>query len=119
MLAFLLVIASCSQEIKTCTGRINRINDTLMTMQIGDYEVEFDMRKARYTNGAVMRGDSVNVDYVGELRDKKGRALIVCLVPPEGTVIEAVVDTTKELITAPMSEEDARRLDEFVKNAKK
>lgn len=115
----LLLVCSCSPDVKTCSGRINRLNDTLMVMQIGDYTIDFDIRKARYTNGAILSGDSVNVDYTGDLRQKKAKALTVSLIPPVGTVVDlSEMDTTKELLVAPKSPEQVKALREFVEGEK-
>lgn len=96
-----LLFAACSPEIKVCTGHVNSLNDSVMVLQIGEYEVSFDVVKARLTNGAVIPGDSVNVDYIGDLRKKQARAILINLIPPKGTVIDNTVDTTKELLTRP------------------
>lgn len=88
-----------------------------MLVAIDKYDIRFDISKARYDNGAVMVNDSVNIHYIGELREKKALALLVSLIPKKGTVVEAVYDPSKELITTPdpMSEEQAKKLEKFAK----
>lgn len=110
---FLGLAASCSEEVKSCAGRINSLNDSLMVMQIGEYEVNVNLSQARLTNGAIMPGDSVNVDYQGDLRKKSVKALLISLIPPQGTYVDAGVDTTRELQTTPMTDEEVRASQEF------
>lgn len=120
MLAAVLILAGChTKEIKVCSAKIDTMTDTTIVTKIGDYKITFDTKEARYTNGAVMPGDSVTVHYVGDLKEKHAVAAIVYLIPPKGTEVEAVYDPTKELKTTPMSEEDAKELDEFIKAEKK
>lgn len=114
-----LVVACSRKEIKVCSGLVDRMSDTSIVTKIGDYSITFDTKKAKYTNGVVMPGDSVTIHYVGDLKEKHATAAIVYLIPPKGNVVNAVYDPNKELKTAPMSEEDAKNLDEFVKSVMK
>lgn len=115
----LATVYSCRRaEIKVCSGKIDKMTDTTIVTKIGDYDITFDTKKAEYTHGAVMPGDSVTIHYIGDLKEKWGRALLVYLIPAKGNVVDAVYDESKELKTAPMSEEDARKLKEFVKKEK-
>lgn len=92
-----------------------------MLVAIDKYDIKFDIKKTRYDNGAVMKDDSVVIHYTGDLREKKARALLVRLVPRKGTVVKAVYDPSKELITDqnPMSEEQVKKLEKFAKSGKK
>lgn len=117
--AALLILAGChTKEIKVCSGLIDHMSDTTITTKIGDYDIIFDVRKARYTNGAVMPGDSVTIHYIGDLKEKHAVAAVVYLMPPVGDVVEAGYDPSKELLTSPKSEEDVKKLDEFVEKVK-
>lgn len=89
-----------------------------MVTRIGDYKITFDTKHAKCDNGMVMAGDSVVVHYVGDLKEKKALAALIRLIPPQGNIIKAGYDPTKELKTAPMSDEDAKKLDKFVKKVK-
>ena len=72
LLLVMLAMHSCRKEIKVCTAKIEEVSDsTSMTTMIGDYQISFDISKARFTNGAVMRGDSVRINYIGDLKERK------------------------------------------------
>ncbi len=118
LLVAVLAMQSCRKEIKVCTAKVEQVADsTTMTTHVGDYAISFDISKARFTHGAVMPGDSVRINYVGDLKERKAKALIVYLIPKPGNVVEVGYDAGKELLTKPMDPEDRRRLDEFVRNA--
>lgn len=123
LLLFLAVVCctlhSCREEIKTCAGQIRELNDTVMTTKIGDYDIAFDIRRAEYTNGAVMAGDSVTVHYTGDLKDLHARALLVYLMPRPGRVVDAVYDPSKELKVSdkPLTDEEVRKTEQFIKDA--
>lgn len=118
LLLVMLAMHSCRKEIKVCTAKIEEVSDsTSMITMIGDYQISFDISKARFTNGAVMPGDSVRINYIGDLKERKAKALVVYLIPKPGNVVDAVYDPNKELLTKPMDPEDKRRLDEFVEHA--
>ena len=59
----------------------------------------------------------VRINYIGDLKERKAKALVVYLIPKPGNVVDAVYDPGKELLTKPMDPEDKRRLDEFVEHA--
>lgn len=114
-----LILASCSSDkIQKTTGTVKSIKDSTMLVAIDKYDISFDVSKARYDNGAVMKGDSVVIHYIGDLREKKARALLLRLVPKKGTVVEAVYDPSKELIVGekPLSEEQVKKLKKFSKS---
>ena len=113
-----IVISCKSKEVKVCSGQISRMSDTTIVAKIGDYDITFNTKKAEYTHGAVMPGDSVMIHYVGDLKEKKAIAAIVYLIPPKGNVVEAGYNPSKKLETAPLDEEDVKSMDEFVKKVK-
>lgn len=92
---------------------------TSMVVVIGDDCVKFDINDARYTNGAIMVGDSVKVEYVGDLDEKKAKAVIVYLIPKKGNVVNAGYNSNAELKTKPMDSITKKKFDEFVESAKK
>lgn len=104
---------------KTCAGKIKDMTDTTIIANMGDYDITFDIKKAEVTNGAVMPGDSVVVHYIGELSEKKATALVIKLIPPKGKVVEAVYDPNKKLETKPMTKEEVKEMNDFVKAAKR
>lgn len=113
-----LIHASCSSDkIQKTTGTVKSIKDSTMLVAIDKYDIRFDVSKTRYDNGAVMKDDSVVIHYIGDLRDKEAKAVLIRLVPKQGTVVEAVYDPSKELITTPdpMPEEQAKKLEKFAK----
>lgn len=122
-LILLLGVSACREEIKSCSGSIKELNDSVMTTRIGEYEVAFDITQTRYDNGLVQPGDSVNVHYLGDLRSKKAKAVIINLVPRKGKVVDVTgePDFTKELKTKgqPMSAEEQKAMDDFVRESKK
>lgn len=72
LLLVLFAVQSCRKEIKVCTAKVQEVTDSMsMKTMIGDYEITFDMSKARLTNGAVMPGDSVRINYIGDLKERK------------------------------------------------
>lgn len=91
-----------------------------MLTKIGDYDIAFDIKKAEYSNGAVMLGDSVTVHYIGDLKEKKGRAVLIYLMPKPGRVVEAVYDPSKKLEVSerPLTEEEIKATKQFVEDAK-
>lgn len=117
-----LILASCtSDKIQKTTGTVKSIKDSTMLVAIDKYDIRFDVSKARYDNGAVMKDDSVVIHYIGDLRDKEAKAVLVRLVPKQGTVVEAVYDPSKELITDqnPMPEEQVKKLEKFARSGKR
>ena len=105
---------SCGDKVEVCSGKVKSINDSAMVASVGDYSIRFDVSSAKYTNGFVMDGDSVSINYVGDLRDKKARALAVRLIP-RSTVVDAVYDPSKELKTAdrPLGEKASEDLEKL------
>lgn len=97
------------------------MTDTTMITGIGDYDITFDIKKAKFTNGAVMVEDSVTIQYVGDLKKLKATAAIVHLMPKKGRVVQAVYDPSKELEIdeKPMTKEEEKSLQNFVKKYRK
>lgn len=114
------VLYSCREEIKTCAGQIKELNDSVMVTKIGDYDISFDIKKAEFSNGAVMLGDSVTVHYIGDMKDKHARALIIYLMPKPGHVIDAVYDPSKKLEVSekPLTPAEEKQTEEYLKAAK-
>ena len=117
--AILLGVSSCREKIQSTAGVVKKLNDTAMVAKISDYLITFDIKKMKLTHGAVMPGDSVKIDYVGDLKERKAIALIVTYIPQAGHYVEAGYDPTKKLITKPSTPKEDKELDEFLKDAKK
>ena len=119
-LAFVaLLLSSCQEKIQTTTVKVKKTTDTTMVATIDKYDITFDVKQARCDNGAIMAGDSVVVHYIGDLRDKQAKALLLRLIPKKGTVVEAVYDPSKELKTKPMTPEEQKQFEEGIEFAKK
>ena len=115
----LITFVGCGKDMKTCAGKIKSMTDTTIVTNIGDYDITFDIKKAEVSNGAVMPGDSIVVHYIGELSEKKATALVIKLIPPKGKVVEAIYDPNKKLETKPMTKEEVKEMNDFVKAAKR
>ena len=116
----MLAVTSCQEKIKTTTGLVRRVSDTSAVVVVDKYDIVFDTKKARFDNGAIMHEDSVTIHYIGDLRDKRAKALLVHLIPKKGTVVEAVYDPSKELVVSekPLSKEEVERLKKFARSGK-
>ena len=117
--AILLCVSSCREKIQSTAGVIKKINDTVMVTKISDYLISFDIKKVKLTHGAVMPGDSIKIDYIGDLKERKAIALVVTYIPQTGHYVEAGYDPTKKLQTKSSTPKEDKELDEFLKNAKK
>lgn len=116
----MMSVTSCQEKIKTTKGQVKRTSDTTAVVTIDKYDIVFDTKQARFDNGAIMQEDSVIVHYIGDLRDKRAKALIVRLMPRKGTVVEAVYDPSKELIVSDeqMTDEEIKSLEKYARSGK-
>ena len=114
-----MFVSSCKERVEHTRALVKSVNDSTMIASIDKYDITFDIMGANFLNGAVMSGDSVSIEYVGNLRDKSAKALLVNLVPPKPRYLKPGVDTSRPLKTAPMSKSEKEQLDAFVKEAKK
>ena len=120
VLAIVVGLTSCEEKIKTTRGVVKRLTEKELIATIDKYEINFDITKAKEDNGALMAGDSVVIHYTGDLREKQARALLMRLIPKQGTIVEAVYDPTKELIVKKdTSKARKERIEKFLKAAKK
>ena len=120
VLAIVVGLTSCEEKIKTTRGVVKRLTDKELIATIDKYEINFDITKAKVDNGALMAGDSVVIHYTGDLREKQARALLLRLIPKQGTIVEAVYDPSKELIVKKdTSKARKERIEKFLKAAKK
>ena len=120
VLAIVVGLTSCEEKIKTTRGVVKRLTEKELIATIDKYEIKFDITKAKEDNGALMAGDSVVIHYIGDLREKQARALLLRLIPKQGTIVEAVYDPSKELIVKKdTSKASKERIEKFLKAAKK
>ena len=115
--AVALLSVSCRQVVHDqVRGQVDEMTDSVMVVKIDGEKVTFDIVQCRFTNGAVMYGDSVIINYVGDLSEKIAVAEACYLLVKPSPVIEAVVDSTKELVTRP-AEKDAHKEFEKLRKA--
>ena len=120
VLTIVVGLTSCEEKIKTTRGVVKRLTEKELIATIDKYEINFDITKAKVDNGALMAGDSVVLHYTGDLREKQARALLMRLIPKQGTIVEAVYDPSKELIVKKdTSKARKERIEKFLKAAKK
>ena len=113
-----LLSVSCRKVVRdNVSAIVDEINDSVMIARTADGKVIFDIRDTKYTNGAVMYGDSVVVVYVGDLSEKRVFAESVRLVPKPSPVVTDDVDTTKVLQTREASPEAIEAMDNMIKAA--
>lgn len=105
-----VVFYSCTEKVQTTIALVKKTTDTTLVAAIDKYDIVFDVKDSRCDNGAIMPGDSVTIHYVGDLRNKKAKAVLLTLIPKKGTIVEATYDPSKELKTKPLSDEDSKRI---------
>ena len=119
VLAVSMLSVSCRKVVRdNVSAIVDEINDSFMIARTADGKVIFDIRDTKYTNGAVMYGDSVVVVYVGDLSEKRVFAESVRLVPKPSPVVTDEVDTTKVLQTREASPEAIEAMDNMIKAAR-
>ena len=119
--AVLLLSVSCRKVVRAdVRAYVDEINDSVMVCKIdGDKKVKFDITEAKFTHGAVMYGDSVVVNYIGDLDEKRAFAESVYLLERPSQVIEIdhskPIDPKAEPQTRPV---DPEKQEEFNVNSK-
>ncbi|MCI6119112.1 MAG: hypothetical protein MR717_07485 [Prevotella sp.] len=119
VLSVVAMLSSCEKKIQKCRVAVKSLNDSVMVAKLDKYDIEFNTVQARFLNGVIMAGDSAEVDYVGDLREKKAVAVIVSLIPPKPHYIKSGYDPSKKLEMSPMSENEEKEMDAFIERAKK
>ena len=112
-----LLMVSCKPEIKQCSGRIKTLTDSTIVLRNEGKEYVFNIKRAKYINGAIMKSDSVLIHYIGNIKGN-AQALLIKLVPVSH-FIDIKKDTSQILITTPAKKEEAKKLREFVETSKK
>ena len=119
VLAVSMLSVSCRKVVRAdVSGVVDELNDSALIVNTADGKIVFDIRDAKYTNGAVMFGDSVVIVYVGDLDEKRALAEVVRLVPKPSPVVEDVVDTTKTLMTREADPVAIEAMDHMIEAAK-
>lgn len=98
-------LASCKQELRQVDGVVtsvetSRMGDSVKAMRLfdGADTLLFSLRDARYNNGVMLKGDSVQVGYIKGHGDTLC-ALLVYVRPAPAKVIDIKADTTKQILT--------------------
>ena len=115
----IMTLTSCHKVVREdVRALVDEINDSVMVTKIDGKVVKFDISEARFTNGAVMYGDSVIVSYIGDLSMKRAFAERVYLLEKAGNIViidHNKPDTTKELMTRPADPETNQKTDEVLR----
>jgi hypothetical protein len=101
-----MLLTSCHKVVRAdVRALVDEINDSVMVTKIDGKVVKFDISEAKFTNGAVMYGDSVIVNYIGDLSMKRAFAETVWLIerPSQIIVIDknAAIDPNAPVETRP------------------
>ncbi len=104
-LATLGSLSSCKEKLKEVKGVVtdvetSRLVDTIKSMKIYDGQdtLLFGLKDAEYNNGLMVKGDSVQVNYIKGHGDTL-RALLVYVKPTPSKTIDLKKDTTDVLLT--------------------
>lgn len=87
--AVVLLSVSCGHKMEhgEATGLVDEINDTAMVVKIDGSKVKFDISNATFTHGVVMYGDSVIVNFIGDLSKKRALAESVFLIDRPSRIV--------------------------------
>ena len=120
VVAVAIVVVSCRKVVRSDVHAVvDELTDSVMVCKIdGDKKVKFDITEAKFTNGAIMYGDSVIVNYIGDLDEKRAFAETVYLIVRPSATIPMEVDSTKELITRPADAEKVKQTKEGIEAAR-
>lgn len=114
-----LTLTGCHKVVRAdVRALVDEINDSVMVTKIDGKVVKFDISEAKFTNGAVMYGDSVIVNYIGDLSMKRAFAESVYLIVKVGNVVVVdpnAPDTTKEMLTRPIDPDRKAKTDAVLK----
>lgn len=100
LLFIMVLFTACADDsLRSARGVVKQLNDSSITAIIDDTEYSFDRRDASM-KGALMVGDSVEIQYIGKMGSDKSRALLLELIETQGRVVEVGLDESKELLTA-------------------
>ena len=98
------VLSACKEEVRVSRTVIDDVTDSTVTITCNAKQLVLDTRKSILQNGAVMKGDSAIVDFVGT--GKKAKAVRISLIPKAGNIVsleELRNDTANTLITIPVT----------------
>lgn len=115
--AAMLLTVSCRHKMEhgETRGLVDEINDSVMVVKIDGSKIKFDITVASFTHGVVMYGDSVIVNYIGDLSMKRALAETVFLLDRPSPVVvidhNASPDSMEKvpLMTKPIDADKRRR----------
>ena len=116
----ILMISSCGESFKEWKGVVKSTTDSTMVVTVEGEDFTFYTRNVELLNGVAIEGDTAVVNFKTGT-DHNGMLVAITLraIPKASQVIEAVEDTTKVLLTRPMTDKEAENLREFTDEAKK
>jgi len=120
-----LLSVSCRHKMENGEVRafVEEINDSVMITKIDGSKVNFDITVASFTHGAVMYGDSVIINYVGDLSKKRALAKSVFLIERPGKIMEfdrnAEPKPGVEMMTRPAAPDVVKETDRAIRAAQK
>lgn len=124
--AVVLLSVSCRHKVvrDECRALVDEINDSVLIGKVDGSKIKFDISEAVFTHGAVMYGDSVIINYIGDLSMKRAFAETVFLLDRPSRVIEIPKDpekrdTTAKLVTKPVDPKSVARSKRGVMAAKR
>ena len=100
--AVVLLSVSCRHKVvrDECRALVDEINDSVLIGKVDGTKVKLDISEAVFTHGAVMYGDSVIINYIGDLSMKRAFAETVFLLERKSQIIEIPRDPSKRDTTA-------------------
>ena len=100
--AVVLLSVSCRHKVvrDECRALVDEINDSVLIGKVDGTKVKFEISEAVFTHGAVMYGDSVIINYIGDLSMKRAFAETVFLLERKSQIIEIPRDPSKRDTTA-------------------
>ena len=118
-LAAVLCCCGGRPRLKSCVSVVASVGDTTLVVSGDGGDVTFDTRDARYSNGLVQAGDSVDVSYIEGKASP--RALLIRLIPARGNVIcvDSVAGGELKTKGEPVSDEEREAMERFVRESKK
>lgn len=105
------VFVGCRKELQETRGKVTHVElegDTVVStlLAVEKDTLYFKLADARFTNGMIVPGDSVIINYI-EGREDTLRALVVTILPKAPHFLDLDADTQGDtLVTSPVKPED-------------
>ena len=120
VLVAILTISSCGEKFQEWTGVVKSTTDSTIVVAVEGEDITFYTGNVELLNGVAIEGDTAVVNFKTGV-DHNGMLVAITLraIPKKSQVVEAIEDTTKVLLTRPMSGKEAENLRQFTNEAKK